>query len=261
MPDLIDPLIEWCHAPRAVWAETARPTFTEALRARYPLRDWGVEDRKTRPIQLRVNANLEEKNAPYAGVIGPDQETSKGYGGMSFVVFPGDRDGQPAMFGLVVGTNGLAPDEAILGRPGHARRVRAIVRWLNATAPAGAWAWAKHDPVRIDLPLPSSVAARMDPWCNAREKYGAVCYALVRPPADAAEHRGWVRRAFLALLDLAMEERRLVPKKGGGGLGTLRAEGREVELVLMAVRLDGELGELGRRVEGLVRGGQGAGLG
>jgi hypothetical protein len=115
--------------------------------------------------------------------------------------------------------------------------------------------------VRIDLPLPSSVAARMDPWCNAREKYGAVCYALVRPPADAAEHRGWVRRAFLALLDLAMEERRLVPKKGGGGLGTLRAEGREVELVLMAVRLDGELGELGRRVEGLVRGGQGAGLG
>jgi len=58
----------------------------------------------------------------------------------------------------------------------------------------------------------------MDPWRNARDKYGSVCYALVRPPNDTPTRRDWVRQAFLALLDLAMEERRLLPKKGGGGL-------------------------------------------
>lgn len=216
MADPVDALIAWCHAPRSEWAEAARPVFTDALKARYSLGQWGTEGRRTRPIQLRINGNLDDKNAPYAGVIGPDQETSKGYGGMSFVVFPADRDGTPAMFGLVVGTNGLPPDEAILGRPGHARRVRAIARWLNATAPAGGWAWAKHDPVRIDLPLPAEVSARMEPWRNAREKYGPVCYALVRPP-DVPDP-AWVRQAFLALLDLAMEERQFLPKKGGGGL-------------------------------------------
>ena len=176
MTDPLDDLIRWVRAPREQWAANAKEVFTEVLRHRYPLRTWGSgEGSRTRPIQLRVNGNLDAANVPYAGVIGPDQETSKGYGGMSFVVFPSDKGEEAAMFGLVVGTNGLSPDEGILGRPGHARRVRAIVRWLNATAPPGAWAWAKHDPVRIDLPLPKAVAQRMEPWRNTKEKYGAVC--------------------------------------------------------------------------------------
>ncbi len=37
---------------------------------------------------------------------------------------------------------------------------------------------------------------------------------------------------------------------------TVRAEGREIQLVLLAVRLDGDVAELARRVEGLVRGGR-----
>ncbi len=46
------------------------------------------------------------------------------YGGLCFVVFP--IQGDPAPVGLVVGTDGPAPGEAVLGRPGHTRKAQAI---------------------------------------------------------------------------------------------------------------------------------------
>ncbi len=213
MPDEIDQLLALFHEKRSAWAEGVKERFGLALKARYPLGRWGAEDGKVRPIQLRVNGNLEPTNAPYAGVIGPDQDTSGGYGGMSFVVFPADVEGEGGLFGLVVGTNGLAPDEQILGRPGHARRLRAICRWLNdrADRPSDSWAWAKQDPIRVDQRLPREVAERLRPWANAVKKYGSVCYCLVQA-APKTENPGWTRDAFLALLDLAMEERELTPR-------------------------------------------------
>jgi 5-methylcytosine-specific restriction protein B len=72
-------------------------------------------------FQLRLNASTQEGQIPYLALIAPEQPLSQAYGGMSFVVFPSDEDGFPAIIGMVVGTGGLAPDEMILGRPGHAR--------------------------------------------------------------------------------------------------------------------------------------------
>lgn len=54
---------------------------------------------------------------PYAAYTHPANPDSGAYGGMSFVVCPVE-DG-PCLIGMVVGTKGLSPDEAILGRPGQ----------------------------------------------------------------------------------------------------------------------------------------------
>lgn len=51
------------------------------------------------------------------------------YGGLCCVVFL--IQSYPARFGLVAGTFGPAPDEAVLGRPGHARKAQAVCAWLR----------------------------------------------------------------------------------------------------------------------------------
>ncbi len=65
---------------------------------------------------------------------------------------------QPCLFGMGVGIQGLSPNEAILGRPGHARKVQAICSWLNRTYGDGHLvAWAKQHPTRTDISVPDSI--------------------------------------------------------------------------------------------------------
>lgn len=153
-------LVNLAYAGRSEFGERARVAFTEALQERYP-RVPDLRDRKNdeRRFQLRVNADTKDGAVPYAALIPPDQDLSGGYGGMSFVMFPADDSGAPALIAMVVGTNGLAPDEAVLGRPGHGRKCASIAAWLNDRRPGGAW--AKRDPVRIDLDLPRLLAQRL----------------------------------------------------------------------------------------------------
>ena len=113
---------------------------------------------------------------------------------------------------MVIGTNGLAPDEAILGRPGHGRKCAAIASWLNALTAHG-YAWAKHDPVRIDLDMPSSTRQRLGAWEKACNRYGKVLYAVFTPPTERASNTDEVvLRALTAFIDLFFEERRIEPK-------------------------------------------------
>src|SRR5262249_11020675 len=65
----------------------------------------------------------------WAGVIHPDTPPSGPYGGTSLVWFPTHKEG--SLIGLVVGTRGLPPDEGILPRPGHRRRIAALRRYLS----------------------------------------------------------------------------------------------------------------------------------
>jgi 5-methylcytosine-specific restriction protein B len=139
-------------------------------RAKEVLTGWALERygaRWEKRMQLRVNGNPSEDAAPYAALIPAGQPKSGPYGGMSFVLFPSAA--APAWIGLVVGTNGLAPDEQPLGRPGHARKVAAICRWLNGKA-GGAVAWSKRDPVRTDLGMPRQVLESLEPYRAAAEK-------------------------------------------------------------------------------------------
>src|SRR5690606_10751299 len=149
----------------------ARPAFADALSPRYQrVKPEALLDSRsgaTKGFQLRVNASTNERDVPFAALIGPDQELSGAYGGMSFVMFPSKEAGEPALIGMVVGTHGLAPDEDILGRPGHARKVRAITNWLRSQGMP--FTWAKQDPVRIDLKLPRSLTEPLAAWAQACE--------------------------------------------------------------------------------------------
>lgn len=205
-------LLDLAYAPRGEWEARARAAFSEALRERYPhVKDLTDKKNDERRFQLRVNADAKEKAIPYAALIAPEQELSGGYGGMSFVMFPADQPGAPALITMVVGTNGLAPDEATLGRPGHARKCAAIAAWLNARA-AGA-AWAKRDPVRIDIELPRALAQHLGAWSGALGKYGKVIYATFAPAAHRTAASDEVtREALAAFIDLFFDERRIHPK-------------------------------------------------
>jgi 5-methylcytosine-specific restriction protein B len=206
-------LLDLVYLPRDAWKTNVRVAISSALRERYvrisDLTDPRNDEKK---LQLRFNGNLEEKSVPYVGLIPPDQDSSGGYGGMSFVLFPASEPGAPALIAMGVGTNGIAPDELILGRPGHARKCAAIAAWLNARI-AGS-AWAKRDPVRVDLKLPGPTTRQLHDWSSACEKYGHVLYATFAPPRERTpESDRVVEDALKAFLDLFFDERRIAVKK------------------------------------------------
>jgi 5-methylcytosine-specific restriction protein B len=88
---------------------------------------------------------------------------------------------------MVVGTGGLNPDETILGRSGHSRKVGAICAWLNREHGNGEFvAWAKNDPTRTDLSIPDSVRRAWAAYKTVFDRYGKEMYALYRPTADRA---------------------------------------------------------------------------
>ena len=141
------------HAPgQESWAErnsTALNALFGGPSGRYP-------KAAAKATTLRAPEMKDESNVPFAAYIHPSNPSSGPYSGLSFVMFP--VAGEPCLIGLVVGTQGLAPDEAILGRPGHARKARAICSWLNARFGKGNFvAWAKDDPTRTDVAVPDDV--------------------------------------------------------------------------------------------------------
>src|SRR3954452_12415435 len=77
--------------------------------------------------RYQIRANVKDPSAAsYAGFItAEDNPTSGPYQGTCFVWFPGDGGSVAA---LAVGKDGFGADAAILGRPGHQRRLRALAR-------------------------------------------------------------------------------------------------------------------------------------
>ena len=143
-----------------------------------------------------------ESGVPFAAYIHPSNPTSGAYSGCSFVMFPAED--QPCLFGLVVGTQGLSPDETILGRPGHARKTQAICAWLNSQFGDGKQvAWAKQDPTRTDIGVPDALKREWSSHKAALDRYGKEVYALFRPAKDSSATTAGVA----AFLDLFFEER------------------------------------------------------
>lgn len=143
-----------------------------------------------------------EEKVSYGALIHPSNPGQGLYGGMSFVVFPVDEG--PCLLGLGVGTQGLSPDESILGRPGHARKVQAIARLLNRRQGHGdVVAWAKQDPTRIDWQMPANVKSAFPAYGRVFEKYGHVMYGIYCPTSLREEGL----YALKAFLDLYFQER------------------------------------------------------
>jgi 5-methylcytosine-specific restriction protein B len=184
------------------WPEKFKAGF-EALfgsdGGRYP-------DSAKRQVTLRAPAPSEDSEGivPFAALIHPSNPSSGPYGGTSLAVFPGDD--APCLISLVVGTNGLAPDEGILGRPGHARKAAAICAWLNS-GERKLVAWSKHDPTRLDQHIPSEVAEQFGKYSRTIERYGHVLYAIYAPGPDLSQ----MLEGLTAFLDFMFDERGVQP--------------------------------------------------
>ncbi len=165
-----------------------------AQRGRYP-------DAARKLVKPKINNQDFSQGVPFAAYIHPEAPERGAYGGACFVVFPSTES--DALFGLGLGTQGLAPDHALLGRPGHARKARAICDWLQTQAREAFTAWSKHDPTRTDLELPAEVEEAWSPFAPSIRKYGACLYAMYRANAD----RDATHQALRALLDLYFQER------------------------------------------------------
>lgn len=195
------------------WSERNREAFNELFGAsigRYP-------EKAKKLISLRANDFKNDSGVPFSALIHPSNPDSGAYGGMSFVIFP--VVDAPCIIAMVVGTQGLNPDEMILARPGHARKVQAICKWLNKKFGNGSiLAWAKQDPVRTDIDIPDSIKKLFPTYKSIFERYGKEIYAIYAPNDDKVI----TRNVLKAFLDLAFEER------GQGVLASANEDSKEI---------------------------------
>jgi 5-methylcytosine-specific restriction protein B len=200
----MDALVGIIHNPPADWTEANNAAFKTLFGApggRYPK---GAE----KTVTVRAPDISRDTGVPFAAYIHPANPKSGPYGGLSFVIFP--VSDAPCLVGLGVGTQGLVPDEAVLGRPGHARKVRAISDWLNREYGKGSQiAWAKQDPTRTDIDLPDDLRQKWPAYKSVFDRYGKEMYALFRPNSDESA----TKDAVTALLDLVFAERGYRPMK------------------------------------------------
>ena len=186
--------------PLDSWSNDAEQAFAELFGAengRYP-------DRARKSMQIRAPKFSDDNNVPFSTLIEPSNPTSGPYGGMSVGVFP--VEGSPCLIALGTGTTGLHPDEAILARPGHARKAQAICEAINRREHRFA-AWAKHDPTRTDLRVPANVSVQFAEYEAPFKRYGNHVHAIYRP----SENREWTKFVLKAFLDLYFEERGFSP--------------------------------------------------
>jgi 5-methylcytosine-specific restriction protein B len=195
----LDVLVDLVHQGAAAPWEAANQQWFDGL---FGAASGRYAEKARNDVQLRSPEMKDDKGVSYAAIIHKDNPRSGRYRGTSFVVFPA-KEG-PCLAGLVVGTDGLSPDESILGRPGHARKARAIASWLNAQYGHGERvAWAKQDPTRTDEELPGDLLNDWPEHWDALKRYGKEVYLLFRPTADrAATHA-----AVASCIDLLFAER------------------------------------------------------
>jgi len=141
----------------------------------------------------------ETEHVAYAGFINPDNPPSGPYGGTSLVWFPRDEG---CLIDFGVGTRGLSPDEGILTRPGHRRRIASLRRYLVSKGIPTAW--ARQDPTSIGVPVPDLITKQLPAWEPVFKRYSNELYCLaVVPNGDPAKARVVVQ----AFLDLYAYER------------------------------------------------------
>lgn len=194
----MEQLLELCRQPYDAnhWPDQSY----DALQSLFGAEKGRYESRASNEVQLRTP----KTEVMFSAIIHASNPSSGGYGGMSFVIFP-VADDRP-MLAMVVGTQGLSPDEHILGKPGHSRKMNAIASWLNAQYSGDKpVAWAKRDAVRTDLRVPDNVQKTFPEYREVFERYGDVIYGFCKADDQVLDS------ALKALLDLHFEERGFEP--------------------------------------------------
>lgn len=205
--------------PLENWTKKSKEAFEELFGS--PNGRYG--DKAKKKIQFRCP----NPDIPYAAMIDISNPTSGPYGGMSFVIFPVE-DG-PCLISMGIGTQGLNPDELILGSPGHSRKVSAISDWLNKEYSNGQQlAWSKMDPVRTDIDIPKTIKKLFNGYSKVFSKYGTVLYGLIRPVNN---DKNITEIALKTYLDLFFEE------KGEFPLAKWRKESDKIKSEYLSVLL------------------------
>jgi 5-methylcytosine-specific restriction protein B len=143
-------------------------------------------------FQTRVNLQKKDDAASFAGYITAEGNPTSGpYQGTSFVWFPAEV-GSVAV--LVIGTDGFGADTAILGRPGHARRLRALARAHHGSL------WVKPDLLDLSTAVPDAVTGVWPAIPNQLKSYSRYIYAAA--PCRSADDS----QIVADLLDLFLHE-------------------------------------------------------
>lgn len=200
----MDKLIQLIHSRNTEnWTSRCKEAFDELYESpnsRYP-------EKAKKVTSLRAPSFASESGVQFAALIHSSNPDSGAYGGMSFVIFPVTNG--PCLVAMVIGTQGLNPDEEILGRPGHARKVKAICNLMNSEYGNGQMiAWSKQDPTRTDIDVPSNIKHSFENYESVFNRYGKVLYGIF-VPTDDPKTTGIVVKAFL---DLMFEERNVLPR-------------------------------------------------
>jgi len=187
------------------WNQRCTEAFNEiydSVAGRYP-------EKAKKEAKLRAPDFSGEGGVPFAALIHPANPDSGPYGGMCFVIFPVETG--PCLVAMGIGTQGLSPDEEILGRPGHSRKVKAICNWINNRCGHGDMvAWAKQDPVRTDIDVPKNIVKLFENYGSVFNRYGKVLYGIFRPTDDREATQELVK----AFLDLMFDERGISVRSG-----------------------------------------------
>jgi 5-methylcytosine-specific restriction protein B len=156
--------------------------------SRYYQNDWKSDD------GVRNRYAMGDDGVAFGALLHPDNPSSGAYGGFSLAWFPTQAG---SLMTLVVGTRGLQPDEGILTRPGHRRRVAALRRYLTKS---GVNAWVKSDPASLAIKIPPQARELLgQSFEGAYNRYGEVIYAAARVPTEDPVKARLVVQAFLDL--------------------------------------------------------------
>lgn len=136
----------------------------------------------------------ETEHVAYAGFINPDNPPSGPYGGTSLVWFPREEG---CLIDFGIGTRGLSPDEGILTRPGHRRRISSLRRYLVSNGVP--IAWARQDPATIGVPVPDSITKQLLAWEPVFKRYSNELYCLAVVPKDDPVKARLIVQGFLDL--------------------------------------------------------------
>jgi len=181
------------------WKNQSREALEELFGTRF--HSTHLKDRKK---MIRVAPIRDEDGIAFAGLLPEESAESGPYGGMSLVWFPitTEEGNGKSLLTFVCGTQGLAPDEEILGRPGHARNVQALGRALSPFVDSKIW--TKPDPANIRTPLPETAANRFSEFEGVFKKYGSLIYAMAEVPSDPEK----AEKVVSGFLDFYASERK-----------------------------------------------------
>src|SRR4051812_11106587 len=188
MPDALDNLAAIISKGLNEKAPDLLASVKALFGTRYYQLDWKSDD------AVRNRYAMSEDGVPFGALLHPENPSSGAYGGFSLAWFPTPEG---SLITLVVGTRGLQPDESILTRPGHRRRVAALRRYLTRN---GVVAWAKADPASIGVKMPAQTRQLLgESFDAAYKRYGDVIYAAAPVPTDDPVKARLVVQAFIDL--------------------------------------------------------------